>query len=80
MAVGKNQIPSSEFIAKLLQKAGLPSLASIPLSAPPEGTTWSKDQITQMQVEYLHVSLEASRKSVVSKLTRFNLGLCRISR
>ena len=56
VAVGKNQIPSSEFIAKLLNKAGLPSLASIPLVAPPEGQTWTKDQITQLQVEYLHVS------------------------
>lgn len=57
MAMGKNPIPASpDFINKLLAKAGLQSLANIPLIPPPEGQQWTKDQVTQLQVEYLHVS------------------------
>jgi hypothetical protein len=45
------------FIANLLQKGGFQNINNIPIPPKPDGTKWTTAEITNQQIEVLHVSI-----------------------
>jgi len=51
------------FIANLLQKGGFQNINNIPIPPKPDGTKWTTAEITNQQIEVLHVSTGGGRYS-----------------